>query len=217
MSIQAPPTDRRVVRASPDADDRAVLRPEDGAAPRPAPGAYASARQQTGWRLSPGQRKALVAVHIIVSVGLLGISAAQFVLATAAALTSDVTMAHAAYRSLAIFRQGVVQPIAIATLVTGVVLSLGTKWGLFQHTWIAVKLVLTLAAILNGMLNLGPAVQNAIALTANATASSPPDLGTVALVAIAVPGVNVLMLGAATAISVYKPWGKVRRALTWTQ
>jgi hypothetical protein len=105
----------------------------------------------------------------------------------------------------------VVQPVAIATLVTGVILSLGTKWGLFQHFWIVVKLVLTVAAVLNGMLNLGPAVQHAIAATANASAAAPPTLGTTALVAVAVPGINVLMLGAATVISVYKPWGKIGR------
>jgi hypothetical protein len=202
MSIQAPPSEPRVVRTAPA--------PGGQAAPRP----HASARNQTGWRLSPGQRKALVAAHIVVSVGLLGLSTALFVLATAAAVTSDLATAQAAYRAMAIFTRGVVQPVAILTLVTGVVLSLGTKWGLFQHTWIVVKLGLTLATILNGMLNLGPTVQNAIALTASASAGSPPDLGSAALVAMAVPGVNVLMLGAATAISVYKPWGRLGRART---
>ena len=201
MGIQAPPSDPRIVRAAPDGFS--------DAAPRRATGAHASASRQAGWRLSPGQRKGLVAAHIVVSVGLLGISAAQLVLATVAALTSDVTMAQAAYRSMGVFRLGVVQPLAVVALVTGVILSLGTKWGLFQHTWIVVKLALTVAAILNGMLNLGPAVQRAIALTAGASAASTPDLGTTALVAMAVPGVNVLMLGAATAISVYKPWGRI--------
>jgi hypothetical protein len=153
----------------------------------------------------------MVAAHIVVSVGLLGLSTALFVLATAAALTSDLATTQAAYRAMAIFTRGVVQPVAVATLATGIILSLGTKWGLFQHTWIVVKLALTVATVLNGMLNLGPAVQRAIALTANASAASPPELGTTALVVIAVPGINVLMLGAATVISVYKPWGTFRR------
>ena len=210
MSIQAPPSDPRAARTAPDLDERAAPHMEDQVAPHPAPGAYAS-RQQAGWRLSPGQRKAMVAAHIVVSVGLLGLSTALFVLATAAALTSDLATTQAAYRSMAIFTRGIVQPVAIVTLVTGIILSLGTKWGLFQHTWIVVKLALTVATILNGMLNLGPAVQQAIALTANASVAAPPELGSAALVAMAVPGVNVLMLGAATAISVYKPWGAFRR------
>ena len=120
-------------------------------------------------------------------------------------------MAQAAYRSMAIFRQGVIQPLAVAALVTGIVLSLGTKWGLFRHTWIVVKLVLTVATILNGMLNLGPAVQRAIALTANASAGSPRTWARRPWWRWLVPGVNVLMLGAATAISVYKPWGRLGR------
>ena len=201
MSTQAPPSDLRAARAAPDRDGRATR--------RTAPGAYASTGKEAGWRLSPGKRKLVVGLHIVVSVGLLGLSTALFVLATVAAFTSDVATAQAAYRSMAIFTRGVVQPVAILTFVTGVILSLGTKWRLFQHTWIVVKIVLTVAAILNGMLNLGPSVQRAIALTANASAVSPPDLGTTALVAMAVPGVNVLMLGAATFISVYKPWGRV--------
>ena len=211
MSIQAPPSDPGTARVARSEDGGAARQIGGRVAPRPAPGAHAAAKSQAGRRLAPGTRKALVAAHIVVSVGLLGLSTALFVLATVGAFTSDLATAQAAYRSMAIFTRGVVQPVAILTIVTGVILSLGTKWGLFQHTWIVVKLVLTVATILNGMLNLGPTVQQAIALTANASAGAPPDLGSTALVAMAVPGVNVLMLGAATVISVYKPWGQMRR------
>jgi len=33
----------------------------------------------------------------------------------------------------------------ILTLMTGVVLGLGTKWGVFNYTWVVTKLVLTVA------------------------------------------------------------------------
>ena len=204
MSIRTPIPERVAdVRPAPARDVPTM--------PRRAPDAYASGSRPSGWRLSPGQRKLVVAVHIGVSVGLLGLSTALFALATAAALTSDFATTQAAYRAMGIFTRGVVQPVAVLTLVSGVVLSLGTKWGLFQHTWIVAKIGLSVATILNGMLNLGPAVQEAIALTTNASAATRPDLGSAALVAIAVPGANVLMLGAATAISVYKPWGRLGR------
>ena len=203
MSIQTPPFNSQAVHAAPDRDERA--------APRPAPGAYASTNDQAGWRLSPGQRKALVALHIAVSVGLLGLSTAQLVLGTAAALTSDPATAQAAYRSMGIFTRGVVQPIAVLAIVTGVVLSLGTKWGLFQHVWIVVKLGLAVVTILTGMLFVGPNVQHAIAATSGSTGLTAPDLGSARLVLIAAPAANVLMLGAATFISVYKPWGRIGR------
>ena len=153
----------------------------------------------------------MVALHIVVSVGLLGLSFAMFVLATAAALTSDVATSQAAYRAMGIFTRGVVQPMAILAIVTGVVLSLGTKWGLFQHVWIVVKLVLTVATILCGMLILSPMRQYAIAATSGAAPLSPPDLGSTPWMMVATTAANVLMLGAATFISVYKPWGTIWR------
>lgn len=40
----------------------------------------------------------------------------------------------------------VVVPLAIASLVTGLVMSLGTRWGLFRHYWVLISLVLTVLA-----------------------------------------------------------------------
>jgi hypothetical protein len=131
-------------------------------------------------------------------VGLLGLSAAMLVLAAAGAITGDPETAQAAYRSMGIFTGGIVPPTAMAALITGVILSLGTKWGLFTHVWIVTKLVLTVAAILCGIFVISPAVQQAIA-------GSPPR------VLVAAAALNVVMLGAATVISVFKPWGRLRR------
>jgi hypothetical protein len=38
-------------------------------------------------------------------------------------------------------------PLAYATLVTGLIMSLGTKWGLFRHYWVIISLVLTVFAL----------------------------------------------------------------------
>ncbi|MGH3659904.1 MAG: DUF2269 domain-containing protein, partial [Micromonosporaceae bacterium] len=38
----------------------------------------------------------------------------------------------------------VLVPLAFATLLTGLVQSLGTPWGLFRHYWVLFKLVITL-------------------------------------------------------------------------
>src|SRR3712207_3612883 len=92
--------------------------------PRLAPGARGSASRPTGWSLTPGGRKLVLAAHIVVSVGLLGISTAMLVLGTVAATTADLATAQAAYRSMGIFTRGVIQPMALGALVTGVILSL---------------------------------------------------------------------------------------------
>jgi hypothetical protein len=40
-----------------------------------------------------------------------------------------------------------VVPLALATLLTGIVLSLGTAWGLFRHYWVVISLIITVIAI----------------------------------------------------------------------
>jgi hypothetical protein len=185
--------------------------PPRQATPRPAPGAHARSAGSAGWSLSPRTRKLVLAAHIVVSVGLLGISAALLILGSVAALTSDPETARAAYRSMGIFTRGVVQPGAILAIVTGVILSLGTKWGLVKHYWIVAKLVLTAAAILVGMLVIGPNVQKAITLTSGGAPVVAQAWGSTKLLLAAASMANVLMLGAATVISVYKPGGQIRR------
>jgi hypothetical protein len=38
----------------------------------------------------------------------------------------------------------VIVPLALAALLTGLVMSLGTPWGLFRHYWVIITLVLTI-------------------------------------------------------------------------
>src|SRR5260370_22872415 len=40
----------------------------------------------------------------------------------------------------------VIVPFALGSLLTGIVQSLGTTWGLFRHYWIVTKLLLTVLA-----------------------------------------------------------------------
>ena len=42
----------------------------------------------------------------------------------------------------------VIVPLAIASLLTGVVQALATPWGLFRHYWVVIKLFLTVFATL---------------------------------------------------------------------
>jgi heme/copper-type cytochrome/quinol oxidase subunit 2 len=40
----------------------------------------------------------------------------------------------------------VIVPLALASLLSGLVISLGTKWGLFRHYWVLISLLLTIIA-----------------------------------------------------------------------
>ena len=90
-------------------------------------------------RVSPPVYKLLLAAHIIVSVGWLGIVFAKLVLGLAAVRSGAPEVSDALYLSMEVVNLAF-PPAAIGTIVTGVLLSLGTKWGLLQHYWVATKL-----------------------------------------------------------------------------
>lgn len=168
-------------------------------------------------RLPPRLRKLVLAAHIIVSVGWLGIVVAMLVLSITAATAQDVGMSEAAYVLIDNVSDTLVTPppasFSIAALLTGIVLSLGTKWGLLKHYWILAKLLLTVAIILSGIFLVDQWIQQAISMTGESAAGtivgykyrSAPMLLIYASIA------HLLMLGTATVISVYKPWGTIGR------
>jgi len=163
-------------------------------------------------RLSPRLRKLVLAAHVLVAVGWFGIVVAKLVLAVTAVTTRDQEIPGAAYVFMQVLDRAIFPPAALGTLLTGVILSVGTAWGLFQHYWIVAKLVLTLLVILSGVLFVGAWVQQA-----TATASGPAadivtrsDVGPASMRLVYASLAHLLMLGAATVISVYKPWGRIR-------
>lgn len=55
-------------------------------------------------------------------------------------------MVRAAYLALEPITGFVLVPLAFASLLTGLVMSFGTPWGVFRHYWVVFKLFLTLFA-----------------------------------------------------------------------
>lgn len=161
------------------------------------------------WSLTPRQKKSVLALHIGVSVGLFGIYAALFILGTIAATAADPAPAAAAYEAMGMLR--VVIPFGAAgVLLTGVILGLGTTWGLVKHYWIVTKLALTAVVVPVSVLIFFPSLQRAIA-DARATPLSGAAQTDESLVLLAATGTVVLLLAAATAIAVFKPWGAIGR------
>jgi hypothetical protein len=141
----------------------------------------------------------------MLSVGWFGVVAATLVLALSAAGTGEPAAARASYLALARVLDVLVLPpqasLSVAAILTGLVLALGTRWGLFQHWWIVVKLVLSAAVLLTGL--------RFVQAWAQQAAASSPTAETRTLL-IAASLAHLIMLGAATVISIYKPWGRIR-------
>ena len=150
-------------------------------------------------------RKLVLTAHIIFSVGWFGAVAAFLALAVAGLTSRDAQMVRTAYAAMELTARYVIVPLAVASLLSGIIQSLGTPWGLFRHYWVLAKLLLTTFATII-LLAKVPLIGYA-ALRAAKTTLPGPDLHAAGMqLAIhATGGLFVLLL--ITALSVYKPWG----------
>ncbi len=151
-------------------------------------------------------RKLLLTAHVTFSVGWLGAVAAYLALAIAGLTSRDAQTVRAAYLSMELIGWGVIVPLGGLTVLTGLVQSLVTEWGLFRHYWIAAKLGLTLVAVVVLLVHMKTAV-SPMARIAAAAELGPGDHAQhrVQLVLHAAGGLAVLLT--TTALSVWKPWG----------
>jgi len=96
--------------------------------------------------MTPRLRKFALTAHITLSVGWIGAVAAYIALDVAAAINQDAQTLRAAYLAMELIARYVIVPLAFASLLTGFVMSVGTKWGLFRHYWVLISLLLTIFA-----------------------------------------------------------------------
>ncbi len=94
--------------------------------------------------LSPGLRKAALTLHVVATVGWLGTVTAFLALAVAGLQTGHAQLARGIYLAMDVITRFTIVPLCFAALLTGVVQSLGTSWGLFRHYWIVIKLIITI-------------------------------------------------------------------------
>lgn len=97
--------------------------------------------------MHPRLRKLTLSVHLVVSVGWIGALAAYLVLDVTTATSRELEMLRAAYLGMDLMVSSIIVPLAVASFVTGLVMSIGTRWGLFRHYWVVVSMILTLIAL----------------------------------------------------------------------
>jgi len=134
-----------------------------------------------------------------------------FLTLAVASFARDPAVARAAYLLMDVVGRGALLPLSIGALVSGIVQSLGTKWGLFRHYWVVVKLVLTSLAVAALFLHQTTAITEAARLAAEAAtpvlaSGRLKELG-VQLLADSALALSALL--AVTLIAVFKPWGLV--------
>jgi hypothetical protein len=136
---------------------------------------------------------------------LLGSIAAFLALAIAGLTTQDAAIVRAAYLAMDVITRWVIVPLAFASLLTGLIQSLGTPWGLFRHYWILAKLLITAFATIVLLVKM-ELIGHAARLAAETTLPY-ADLGAVGIELAVHAAAGLLVLLVPSILSVYKPRG----------
>lgn len=154
--------------------------------------------------VAPRLRKLLLTAHVVSSVGWVGAVIAYLALVFAALTSEDAQTVRAAFLAMEM-TYFVLVPLAAASLLTGVVQSLGTTWGLFRHYWVIFKLLLTVVAGVVLLLNMQTVSSLADAAAATDGADVPGAGGQLLHA-----GIGLVVLLLTTILGVYKPRGMTR-------
>ena len=156
--------------------------------------------------MSPCLRKFALTVHVTTTVGWLGAVVAFLGLAVVGLTNQDAQTVRGAYLVMEPTAWFVLVPLAFASLLTGIVQSLGTTWGLFRHYWVLFKLLITVFATIVLLIYI-----ETLSLMADLASDPSADLGAVRDDSPLVHTVlALLLLLVATALAVFKPRGMTR-------
>jgi hypothetical protein len=157
--------------------------------------------------MAPRLRKFVLAAHIALAVGWIGAVAGYIALDVVAATSQDAQTLRAAYLAMELITWYVIVPLALTSLLTGLVMSLGTRWGLFRHYWVLISLLLTIIATI--VLVAETQTISYFAVTAADPTTSSDDLRVLGSTLVHSVGGTVVLL-VILVLNVYKPRGMTR-------
>lgn len=153
--------------------------------------------------MPPRLRKFVLLAHIVSAVGWVGAVAAYLVLDVTAVTSQDAQLVQGAYLAMGLTIWYAIVPLALASVLIGIVNALGTSWGLFRHYWVLTKLLLTIFATVILLIE----AQTVAIMAQEAVSGTDPRM---------LPGSlphsigGLLVLLGVTVLSVYKPRGVTR-------
>jgi len=153
--------------------------------------------------MSPRLRKFVLTAHVTSSVGWLGAVVVFLALSIVGLTSQDAQTVRGTYLVMEPAAWFVLVPMAFASLLTGLVQSLGTTWGLFRHYWVLFKFLIAIFATIVLLIYM-----ETFHFLARVAADPAADLG---IVRNASPGLHAALaltvLLVATVLAVYKPRG----------
>jgi uncharacterized membrane protein len=161
------------------------------------------------WRLGARTRKSVLVVHIASAGAWLGVDVAMAVVIFTALRTDDGGTKALCYRALELFAVPSLLTAGLVCLASGVLLGLGSKYGLVRYWWVAIKLGLNLLLTALVPLALQPAVANMAEQARRFTAGEPAVLAVGDLIYPPIVSPTALLI--AMVLAVFKPWDRIRR------
>lgn len=155
--------------------------------------------------MSPSLRRLALTAHVVVSVGWLGAVAGFLALAIFGLTSTEAQTVRAAYLAMNLIGWAVTVPLCVASLPTGLIMSLGTEWGLVRHYWVVAKLLISVFATVLLLVHMQP-VGHLARIVATTTLAH-GELAGLRFQLVADAGAAMIALLAATVLSVYKPRG----------
>jgi hypothetical protein len=154
-------------------------------------------------------RKSILVVHIVSAGAWIGIDVAMGVVVFTALIVEDDNTKALCYRALELFAIWPLFTTGLVCLASGVVLGLGTKWGLVRYWWVAIKLVLNILLTTLVLVALRPGVIEAADQGRRFAAGEPASLAVGDLIFPPIVSPTALLI--AFVLAVFKPWGRIRK------
>ena len=149
-------------------------------------------------------RKFILFAHVTTSVGLLGTVASFLLLSIFGIVSSNVQLVQASYVLLMPLTAYLILPLVVASLLIGIISSLGTPWGLVRYYWVLAKLLLTSVTLIVLLLQMNAIAE--LSTIAAARMVTDADMGLrIRMIVHAGGGLGVLLL--IMILSLWKPKG----------
>jgi len=160
-------------------------------------------------RVTASQRKTLLLLHIAAGGVWLGLDVVVAVLVFTARGTSDPGTSAFCFRALELVAIWPMAVSALVSLVTGVLLGLGTKYGLLRYWWVLVKLVMNIVLFTLVVVLLRPGLHEAADYGRRVADGLPASFDSASLMFPPIVSTSALVF--AMVLSVFKPWGRTRK------
>jgi hypothetical protein len=160
-------------------------------------------------RLGARARKRYLVAHIVAGGAWIGIDVVLGILVATALISDDAAVVSTSLQALELFAVWPMLIAAVLTLATGVVLGLGTKYGLIRYWWVAVKLAVNVLMVLLILFALRPGLYDAAEYGRQLAAGVTPEGDPAGLLYPVIVAPSLLLF--ASVLSVFKPWGLTRK------